>query len=118
TPVRSFCKPVDPEGRNEDCWWLGRVRDLSAGGIGLVLRRPFEPGVTLTIELEGSGEGPPPLLVARVVHLEAGAGGGWVIGCAFANPLSDKDLHVLWARLGWEVEENRPWGFDQGKGEC
>ena len=71
--------------------WLGKVRDISSGGIALTLRRRFKPGTVLIVELETKA-GSPRSLSARVIHSAQEADDRWIIGCAFATPLSEKEL--------------------------
>lgn len=75
--------------------WDAVVRDISAEGIGLMLGRRFEPGVLLSIELPDNSDGQPRLLLARVVHATTRSEGGWLIGCALLNPLTDDEVQAL-----------------------
>ncbi len=79
---------------SEEMWPLV-IRDVSAGGIGVLLARRFEPGTELTIECAGSSSATVHRIVARVVRVEPENAGHWVHGCAFANPLADADLANL-----------------------
>jgi len=83
-------------GETDELWPLV-VRDVSAGGIGVLLARRFEMGTELTIELStGVGsETAPRMLPARVVRIEPERNGHWVHGCAFRNPLSEDELAAL-----------------------
>jgi hypothetical protein len=85
-----FCRPV--AARREELWWPAEVRDISVGGLGLVLLVHFEPGTILAIELEGPAAPVPRLLLARVVHARPQPGGGWFIGCELADRLRDDEL--------------------------
>jgi hypothetical protein len=71
--------------------WLGRVRNISCSGIALLLRRRFEPGTDLNIELETKA-GWPRRLSVRVIHATQDSNDRWIIGCAFATPLSREEL--------------------------
>ncbi len=68
--------------------WGAQVRDISAGGIGLVLCFPFKPGTCLAIDLAGP-EGAPRTVLARVVHVHDQTDGTWVLGCEFVRPLRE-----------------------------
>lgn len=81
-------------GDTEELWPLV-VRDVSAGGIGVLLARRFELGTELTIELTTGPEPTPRRLPTRVVRIEPENVGHWVHGCAFRNPLSDDELSAL-----------------------
>lgn len=80
-------------GETEELWPLV-VRDLSAGGIGVLLARRFELGTELTIELS-TGPDEPRRLATRVVRIVPESVGHWVHGCAFRNPLTEEELDAL-----------------------
>jgi hypothetical protein len=68
------------------------LTDVSAGGVGLVLRHHFVPGTALFLDLcdlTGDGEG---TLLARVVHASPWPGGQWRHGCALDRELSEPHL--------------------------
>lgn len=75
--------------------WTARVRDVSAGGVCLVLGRRFERGAGLAIELPGPDPASPNTLLARVMNVRAENDGTWVLGCALVSPLSDEELAAL-----------------------
>jgi hypothetical protein len=82
--------PADREGQ-----WPATVRDISAGGVGLLLPRRFEPGVLLAVELpEGCPAGS---VLARVAHATVRGGGEWLVGCQFLTPLDEDELGLLQA---------------------
>jgi serine/threonine protein kinase len=78
----------------EDCW-DATVENLAAGGLGLRVRRRFEPGTLLTVNLCGSGQRPPRTLEMRVTRVRRGTRGSWYHGCVFAQPLSADELRKL-----------------------
>jgi hypothetical protein len=81
-------------GETDELWPLV-VRDVSAGGIGVLLARRFEMGTELTIELTAGNDSAPRMLAARVVRIEPEKNGHWVHGCAFRHPLSQDELDAL-----------------------
>jgi len=81
-------------GETDELWPLV-VRDVSAGGIGVLLARRFEMGTELTIELTAGSDATPRWLAARVVRIEPECNGHWVHGCAFRHPLSEEELAAL-----------------------
>lgn len=91
--LQTSCQPPS-FGTGKESKWQGTIRDISSGGIGLVLRRRFERGTGLVIELPGGGDEPATVL-ARVVHVKAQPGGAWALGCVFVSPLSDEELNAL-----------------------
>jgi PilZ domain len=86
------CQPMAASTTEEsETGWLGKVRDVSPGGIALLLSRRFEPGTVLIVELEqGSLR-----LPVRVVHATSETKGHWIIGCAFASALSQDELDTF-----------------------
>jgi hypothetical protein len=77
--------------------WIGKVRDISAGGVGLVLRHRFRVGTPLSLDIK-NGQGDFCVTVeARVIHVNAEhtADSGWLTGCSFLKPLSDDELKKL-----------------------
>jgi hypothetical protein len=90
--IETFSQPG--EGRLDQVWWPAKVRNISAGGIGLFMGRRFEVGTVLAIELQTSTQSGARKLTARVKHA-TGQEDGWLLGCAFTTPLSDEDLALL-----------------------
>jgi hypothetical protein len=74
--------------------WLGRVRDISSGGMALTSKQRFEPGTVLMVELE-TRAGWPRRLFVQVIHATQDREDRWIIGCAFASPLSEEELRKL-----------------------
>ena len=79
---------------NLDTAWMGRVRDISRGGMGLSLSQRFEPGTALLVELS---ERPKVLrnLLVHVAHATEDKKGRWIIGCTFDCPLSAEELEIF-----------------------
>ncbi len=75
------------------------VRDISAGGVGLILSESFPPGAVLVVEpMMPSAQ----TLLARVVY-SCPAEGGWLHGCELSTRLDDARLH------GWaESQSEQP----------
>ncbi|MFM8274086.1 MAG: protein kinase domain-containing protein [Gemmata sp.] len=78
---------------SEEVWPLV-VRDVSAGGLGVVLARRFEPGTQLTIEFQ-TGTAALTRLPARVVRVKSCGTGHWAHGCTFPRKLTDTELGNL-----------------------
>jgi PilZ domain len=72
--------------------WL---HNLSAAGIGLVLSKPLEHGLFLTIQLKSSTSKKGYSLPAHAIHSTQQAGGDWLVGCEFVVPLTNEDLDNL-----------------------
>jgi len=87
-----------------------RVRNLSVGGISLVVNRPFEPGEMVSIELPDSGEGSTSTVLACVVHVNRQGEEEWALGCTFSRELSDEDLQAFGAqRVKHSASDQRTW---------
>lgn len=88
----SSCSPITG---SKDTQWTGKVRDISRGGVGIVLSRRFELGTLLNVEiLEANGSSSGSML-ARVVHVTPHTSGGWMIGCCFTSELGDDDVKLF-----------------------
>jgi hypothetical protein len=73
----------------------GKILNIAAGGVGLLVPRHCEPGTHLRLELiDPSGRTSRPIQ-ARVIHSSQKGPEEWVVGCAFANPLSEEDVAAL-----------------------
>jgi hypothetical protein len=95
----SFCRPASGWGDGERSWAV-TIRDVSLGGMLLVLRRRFERGTCLEVELPGGDGQEPYTVVARVVNLRAEGGGWWALGCRFLGELAEDELRRVLARPG------------------
>lgn len=69
-----------------------KVRDISRGGINLLVSEAIDPGSLLTIELPGTNNQPGPAVLAYVIRVNSRGSGEWTLGCTFALELSDVDL--------------------------
>jgi hypothetical protein len=84
--------------RRQEVSWPGTVHDVSQGGIGLILRHRFTPGMRLLVELRESTGTLVRHVAARVVHVRPVLFDGnhcWQTGCAFDEPLSEEELQTL-----------------------
>jgi PilZ domain len=90
-----FCQAVACFDAGEpEMAWSGKVRDVSPGGIGLILGRRFEPGTALILELARDADESRRLLV-RVVHATRETKRRWIVGCAYAYALSQEELRTF-----------------------
>jgi hypothetical protein len=71
------------------------IRDISAGGIDLVVHRPFEPGTNLALELLNAAKNFSRTVRVHVVHADPQEGGDWSVGFAFASRLREEELQAL-----------------------
>lgn len=72
--------------------WEATVRDVSAHGIGFLLKQRCRAGTVLQIDLRSPSC--PRSLVARVMHATAEEG-EWFHGCELLNPLTAAELQGL-----------------------
>src|SRR5262245_32537314 len=87
--VEATCQPVDlPEAMRLSA----RVRNISRGGINLLLNCPVEMGSLLSVELPGASDGLSSTVLAYVVRVNGDPGSEWSVGCTFATELNDDDL--------------------------
>jgi|SRR5947209_758411 len=93
--VGSLKPPVSGDG----AWLPARVRDISADGIGLVLRLGIGQGTFLEVEFQGAPQGPPRRLMARVVHATVQSHSRWFLGCTLVKTLGEADLRQLLTSL-------------------
>jgi hypothetical protein len=76
-------------------FWTARARNISAGGISLLISNRFEPDTVLAVELLSTNHTSSHALQVRVVHVTEQPGGGWQLGCEFLNKLSEEALRGL-----------------------
>jgi hypothetical protein len=88
---------------SDDLWWNARVCDISLGGLGMALGRPFERGTVLEVEFQGAG-GQWRRQQARVAHVERRDDGGWQVGCEFVERIGDDLLADLLLRATADFE--------------
>ena len=72
-----------------------KLYDVSAGGIGLLVKRHIQPGSVLVLKLAKPTEDLPDSLFLRVVHATPEHNGEWFLGCAFASPLAEEEVQAL-----------------------
>jgi hypothetical protein len=71
---------------------------VSAGGLGLFVDAPVQPDTLFRVEFEDEAVQP---RLARVVHAQEDEG-GWLLGCALVDRLTEDELQAL--RL-WQDSE-------------
>lgn len=74
---------------------LATVLDISATGIGLLVRSSINKGSILVIELNSTVREIRHQRLARVTHVTDQGDGSVLIGCEFASRLSDAELRTL-----------------------
>lgn len=94
TQARHVCD-IEAPYRLGDSFGTARLRDLSAGGVGLLLPRHVVPGGLLTVELRDRTHNSWRLKLLRVVHAAPQGPGCWKVGSAFTRRLTDAELAAL-----------------------
>jgi len=72
-----------------------RILNLSHGGIGLMFPEPIPLGTIVRIELTPPKDEGPHVFVARVQQGGMEKQDGWMVGCEFVQPLSNKPIQEL-----------------------
>ncbi len=88
---RVYCQP-DNQRDMAQIAWIGPIKNMSRGGVGLILPRKFEVKTNLVIEIEDPKSGLIRSCQARVIHVCASPEGAWLTGCVFAKPLDEKEF--------------------------
>jgi hypothetical protein len=77
--------------------WPARVREISTGGVGLLLTRPLEVGASILVELPSGTD--TCSIAGRIAHCHRDPTGRWHIGCEFAIPRTEIELKAILASL-------------------
>ena len=95
TDLEATCRG---SGTRKGTGWPARVKDISNGGIGLVLRHRFRPGTYLAVELHDPSGGCLRCLAIRVVHaspLTIDSESCWFMGCLLSESLTEEEVQAL-----------------------
>jgi len=91
--LEALCRP---EGAAEgEATLKARVKNVSRGGIGLMLGERFEPGTTLVVDLPPRPARAGQTLVLKVVHARPLTYRGWFLGCTFPQVLDETQVKAL-----------------------
>jgi c-di-GMP-binding flagellar brake protein YcgR len=93
THLETHYQPADAESSRLSA----RVRDVSRGGIHLVVNREFQTGELLSIELPRADDEMHTVL-ACIVRADRLKGEDWALGCVFSRDLGDAELQSFGAR--------------------
>ncbi len=75
--------------------WIATIQDVSASGMCLVLERRFELNTLLMVDLPSGKQCLVRSLLARVKNVRRADDGSWILGCAFAKPLTQAEVQDL-----------------------
>jgi serine/threonine protein kinase len=85
------CRPIGGHAFS----WSAKVVDISATGVQLLIRRRFEPGTVLALELRDGKKNARRSVLARVVRVQQQPDRKWALGCVLDYRLSQEDVQVL-----------------------
>jgi hypothetical protein len=85
-------QPVAPKGAPS---WVGQIRDISAGGISLLVGNSFEAGTLLAVEPHRPPDGAPTFLLVRVVRAARQTAGSWLIGGKLVRELCESEVAAM-----------------------
>ncbi len=86
-----------PAGQPHTEQFSARVRDISRGGINLIVSRELQPGELLSLELPHRDDQPGHCLLVCVVRVEPASQGEWALGCLFSEELEHDELEIFGA---------------------
>jgi hypothetical protein len=86
-----------------------RVRNISGGGISLVVSHPADTGAVVPLELKSTLRSFTRTLELRVLYCVEHPGGDWILGGEFVQPLDEEELRHF---LSWN--EPRRESSDEG----
>ncbi|MFN4258734.1 MAG: PilZ domain-containing protein [Gemmataceae bacterium] len=72
-----------------------KVRNISAGGISLIVPRGFEPHSVLTLQLVNKLKNYRCDVRIRVIYCLEHPTGEWILGAAFTRNLTDEELRAF-----------------------
>jgi hypothetical protein len=90
--TENTCRPISSQ---PDETWTAVVRDMSTGGLGLVVNRRFEPGTLLIVDVHDVEQTTNRSLLVRVVHAVRDLDNAWFLGCSFPSAMSEAELLSL-----------------------
>ena len=75
--------------------WPAEIRNVSAGGLSILLFRPVRQGAVLNVELANKVLRFCRRIQMRVLHSHSHPGGGYILGGSFNRKLSASELQAL-----------------------
>lgn len=90
--MEALCRPSDAPA---EAGLKSRVKNVSRGGLGLMLGEKFESGTILVLDLQPRDPHPGRTLVVKVMHARPLTYRGWFLGCAFLQPLDESEVKAL-----------------------
>src|SRR5258707_8722202 len=84
-----------------------RVRNVSRGGVNLIVKQGFAAGEMISVDVPGSTPEQASSVLACIVHVTALPDGLFALGCAFSERLDEDDL------AGFVNKQERPSGAEK-----
>lgn len=101
---------VQPTANGSSTRLSSRVRDISRGGVNLLVEHEFQAGELISVELPLGDQNETQLVLACIVRVNEEAPGRWALGCVFSHELADEDLHGLGGkRVKAAPSDQRTW---------
>jgi hypothetical protein len=94
----SLATAVHPNTNGTSSRFPSQVRDISRGGVNLLVEHEFEAGQLISVELPLAGKGETQHVLACVVRVAAVGPSQWALGCVFSHELAEEDLEGLGGR--------------------
>lgn len=91
----SLTTTVQPTTNGRSLRISAKIRDISRGGVHLVVDHAFEPGQLITVELPLAGSAQMQFVLACIVRVVPEGPGLWALGCIFSQELADELLDSL-----------------------
>lgn len=89
--MQAYCQILND--RNERRWRV-QIRDISAGGVGLVSPCSVPLGAILLIQFHLPESFPRTIVKAEVMFMSRIGSGEWTLGCEFLEPLGNDDCQT------------------------
>ena len=94
-PPKSASPVLSVSEQEEIINWKSRVRDISVGGVCLLLNGTFKPGTVLDIVFTNPRTNQTRTVQAAVVRNETKDDVHWAVACAFLQKLTEEELDAL-----------------------
>ena len=89
---------VQPSANGSDTLLSARVRNVSRGGVSLIVNHAFKAGEMISLDVPGNTSEEMSAVLACVVHAVPLPNGYWSLGCAFSEMLDEDDLKAFVTR--------------------
>jgi c-di-GMP-binding flagellar brake protein YcgR len=87
--------------------YTAQLRNISLGGMNLVVDRLYQPGDLLSVDIPEKGQASMSTLLACVVHVSPLGENQWSLGCTFSGDVTEQDLGTFGANFGADEEQEQ-----------